>query len=451
VQAVERSARTAADGIERLLRADDRQVGTTTGIPWNAIWPCAVLVLLIYIYLAAHMPMPNCRDYERLDVDQESAEESEEQDKTDPGFVLDVDKRDPALMLAAALYWAVMPIVLVTLGFGATCEEGASILAFITYGVCFAIHFACIFWAMAGSLKGQLHDSTPELLLMLVFAALEHYDMASDALFAGTSAACSEEITELWLKSWQEVPAGGFLVPVLSKLGFSGVALTMFVTNAYLPQLLVVWAPFAPFVALVFLTLVIVWAANSWWVGLPVMLAVLGLAHCSGFGPWQIEYLWRAGLSQDSRLAQYIGCDIGKLPDSGPGSAEDRAVLILGTKLVFENLLQLWLQSSYLSLSFDRMDSSARWQAMASIAVGMGVAGGKGLQIASMAVPEFIKNAPVSFRGCDIVGLLLGAIGVSMMLAGLGVLAWVVAKVVFIFRCDSHVWNLSTGCVSPEI
>ena len=80
---------------------------------------------------------------------------------------------------------------------------------------------------MAGSLKGQLHDSTPKLLLMLVFAALEHYDMASDALFAGTSAACSEEITELWLTSWQEVPAGGFLVPVLSKLGFSGVALTM--------------------------------------------------------------------------------------------------------------------------------------------------------------------------------------------------------------------------------
>ena len=184
-------------------------------------------MLLIYIYLAAHMPMPNCRDYEQLRSDEESEEESEEQDKTDPGFVLDVDKRDPALVLAAALYWASMPIALVTLGFGATCEEGAPILAYIAYGVCFAIHFACIFWAMAGSLKGQLQDSKPYLLLMLVFAALEHYDMASDALFAGTSAACSEEITELWLKSWQEVPAGGFLVPVLSKLGFSGVALTM--------------------------------------------------------------------------------------------------------------------------------------------------------------------------------------------------------------------------------
>ena len=42
-----------------------------------------------------------------------------------------------------------------------------------------------------------------------------------------------------------------------------------------------------------------------------------------------------------------------------------------------------------------------------------------------------------------------------MMLAGLGGLAWVVAKVVFIFRCDSHVWNLSTAasarrCRTPK-
>ena len=160
------------------------------------------MVLLIYIFIAAAIMLPS-HGYEPL------------------------HGRDPVLVLAAVLYWAVMPVALVTQGFGATCEEGAPNVAFITYGVCFAIHFACIFWAMAGSLKGKLHDSTPKLLLMLVFAALEHYDMASDALFAGTSAACSEEITELWLTSWQEVPAGGFLVPVLSKLGFSGVALTM--------------------------------------------------------------------------------------------------------------------------------------------------------------------------------------------------------------------------------
>ena len=159
-------------------------------------------------------------------------------------------------------------------------------------------------------------------------------------------------------------------------------------TSAYLPQLLVVWAFFAPFVALVLVTLVIVWAANSWWVGLPVMLAVLGLVHCSGLGPRQIRKLQREAASEDSRLALFIGAEIVKLPDrsidaeivevpdhEGNYGAEARAALVLGTKLLLENLLQLWLQSSYLSLSFDRMDTNARLQAMASIAVGIGVAG----------------------------------------------------------------------------
>ena len=140
---------------------------------------------------------------------------------------LEVDRRDPVLVLAAVLYWAVMPIALVTLGFGATCEGGAPYVAFITYGVCFVLHFLCIFWAMTGSLRRRLHDSTPKLLFMLVFASLEHYDMASDALFTGTSAACSEEVTSLWLQSWHAVPGGGFMVPTLSKLGFSGVALML--------------------------------------------------------------------------------------------------------------------------------------------------------------------------------------------------------------------------------
>ena len=80
---------------------------------------------------------------------------------------------------------------------------------------------------MLGSLSEKLHRSSPKLVFMLGLAALEHFDMASDALFTGTSAACSDEITSLWLQSWHDVPGGGLMVPMLSKLGFSGVALTL--------------------------------------------------------------------------------------------------------------------------------------------------------------------------------------------------------------------------------
>ncbi|CAE7651497.1 unnamed protein product [Symbiodinium necroappetens] len=287
-------------------------------------------------------------------------------------------------------------------------------------------------------------------MLMLGLAALEHFDMASDALFTGTSAACSDEITSLWLQSWRDVPGGGLMVPMLAKLGFSGVAL--FITSAYLPQLLSVMAPFAPFVALVFILLVMLWASFGWLVGLAGMLAVYALVICSPIGTFQMSFFHQQVDSEDLRLALYIGAEVVDLrgkggPDTG---AEARVALILGTKLVLENLLQLWLQSSYLSLSFDRMDTFARCQAMASIGVGLLVAGGKGLQIAAVVVSAFERGAGRAVRGCDIFTIILGAVAVVMMLGGFGGLAWVLAKVVFIFRCDSHVWNLSTGCVSPQ-
>ncbi|CAE7864399.1 unnamed protein product, partial [Symbiodinium necroappetens] len=262
-----------------------------------------------------------------------------------------------------------------------------------------------------------------------------------------TSAACSDEITSLWLQSWHDAPGGGLMVPILSKLGFSGVAL--FITNAYLPQLLVVYTFVAPFVALVFVLLVMLWASFGWLVGLAAMLCVYALVICSPIGTFQMSLFHEQVDSENLRLALYSGAEVVELPADGPQNAEGRVAFILGTKLLLENLLQLWLQSSYLSLSFDRMDTFARWQAMASIGVGLLVAGGKGLQISAVVVPKLAWCAR-AVRQCDIPAIIMGAVPVFMMLAGFGGLAWVAAKVVFIFQCDSHVWNLSTGCVSPQ-
>ncbi|CAE7907691.1 unnamed protein product [Symbiodinium necroappetens] len=432
-QAVEKSAHSTAEHMETItdrLAAEDQQENSemaVTKMPWNAIWPCATMVLLIYIYFAMGILTPHSMGYEPLEP----------------------DRRDPALVLAAVLYWVAMPVALVSLGFGATCEEGAPNLAYITYGVFFAVHFVCIFRAMRGSLSEKLHKSTRKLVFMLVLAALEHFDMASDALFTGTSAACSAEITGLWLQSWPDVPGGGLMVPMLSKLGFSGVALTLFITNAYLPQLLSVLSFFAPFVALVFLLLVMLWAAFGWLVGLAAMLSVYGFVICSRIGRGQMDVFHEAVDSEDLRLAFYVGAEVGELRQGGDFGAQGRVVLIVGTRLVLENLLQLWLQSSYLSLSFDRMDDYARWQAMASIVVGLLVAGGKGFQIAAVFVLKLATGTGRAVRECDIFTIIFGAVGVFMMLGGFGGLAWVLTKVIFIFRCDSHVWNLSTGCVSP--
>ena len=148
-----------------------------------------------------------------------------------------------------------------------------------------------------------------------------------------------------------------------------------FITNAYLPQLLSVWSVLAPFVALVFVLLVMLWAAFGWLVGLAAMLAVIAFVICGPMGAVQMGLFHDQVDSEDRLLALYVGAEVVELPADGPGGTKGRVLLILGTKLVLENLLQLWLQSSYLSLSFDRMDTFARCQAMASIGVGLLVAG----------------------------------------------------------------------------
>ena len=51
-----------------------------TKMPWNAICPCATMVLLIYIYLAVDILPTALTDYERLkEQDEEEQEEEEEE------------------------------------------------------------------------------------------------------------------------------------------------------------------------------------------------------------------------------------------------------------------------------------------------------------------------------------------------------------------------------------
>ena len=121
--------------------------------------------------------------------------------------------------------------------------------------------------------------------------------------------------------------------------------------------------------------LVMLWASFGWLVGLPAMLCVYALVICSWIGTEQMGVFHDVVDSADRGLALYVGAEVVELTATGPQNTEARVLLILGTKLLLENLLQLWLQSSYLSLSFDRMDDFARWQALASIGVGLIVAG----------------------------------------------------------------------------
>ena len=118
--------------------------------------------------------------------------------------------------------------------------------------------------------------------------------------------------------------------------------------------------------------MIILWAAFGWLVGLTVMVAVYFAVVCTELERLQMTVFRQQVASHDEELVLFVGAEVVRV---GEKDVEGRMLVVIGTKLVLENLLQLWLQSSYLSLSFETMDSFARWQAMASIGAGLLVAG----------------------------------------------------------------------------
>ena len=78
-----------------------------TKVPWKAIWPCATMVLLIYIYLAVGIFKLDSKGYELLQEQDEEEEEEEQEEEEEEDE--EEERRDPALVLAAVLYWVLMP------------------------------------------------------------------------------------------------------------------------------------------------------------------------------------------------------------------------------------------------------------------------------------------------------------------------------------------------------
>merc|ERR1712087_910219 len=94
-------------------------------------------------------------------------------------------------------------------------------------------------------------------------------------------------------------------------------------------------------------------------------------------------------------------------------------------KVLIGNCIQLWLQSSFFALTWDFTGREAKAKVICSM----------------------IVSAAASFIRCKIVVSKLGAKGMILAAMSLFIVGLSGAKVYFSFKCDSHLWNLSTGCV----
>jgi len=94
-----------------------------------------------------------------------------------------------------------------------------------------------------------------------------------------------------------------------------------------------------------------------------------------------------------------------------------------GGRMLVGNMLQLWLQATFLQLAFGRLAYEARIKLILRIAV-------SGLHL-------FARATSTTFRfGCA------GTFYVSLSLL---MVAWAFAKAYFAFTCPSHVWDLASG------
>jgi len=108
-----------------------------------------------------------------------------------------------------------------------------------------------------------------------------------------------------------------------------------------------------------------------------------------------------------------------------------RGVLLI-TRVLLENCCQLWLQASLYCLLFDSFSNSGRIKQLFSLALGLFTATTKSL--------EFIPRA----FDLETPYLKFLLIGPALSLV---VVAWAALKLVFAHYCESHEWNLTSGCV----
>eukprot|EP00438_Fugacium_kawagutii_P026088 Skav226879 [mRNA] locus=scaffold1187:253174:253788:+ [translate_table: standard] len=144
-------------------------------------------------------------------------------------------------------------------------------------------------------------------------------------------------------------------------------------------------------------------------------------------------------------LAGMLGlAELSSRADEDPDKAKAGRLVIVGfAKVTLENMPQLLLQSSFLALVFDELTPLGRAKVLLSILLG--------LASASLKIWEAMKElVRLSCRnrakwGCE--GWCFAFIFSALfMLAPVAVL-WTVAKLYFVLHCDTHMWNLGSGCV----
>jgi len=101
---------------------------------------------------------------------------------------------------------------------------------------------------------------------------------------------------------------------------------------------------------------------------------------------------------------------------------------ILTIKVLVGNALQLWLQSSFYGVTFDVTGLEAKIKVIVMMAC----------------------STLLALIRCKLIVPKLGLVGVALAAMIMILSAWAGVKVYFVYKCASHVWNISSGCVDLD-
>lgn len=219
------------------------------------------------------------------------------------------------------------------------------------------------------------------------FGALEHMDFFTDGLFPLQAYKCDPQVTEHFAIAFQQSVAS-ILAPVIGYVHFWGLALLTLVAAVLSQQ-----------------------AAVSWSEDLVVAADISGMAA--------LAERWGKTANMDASFSFYIFI----------------------TKVSIENCVQLWLQASFFCLTFERTSSEAKVKLLISM--------GLGLVSAFLKSLKQMFNWPMVFGGNPVLILTyMMCAYVLPSIVSICFVAWACAKLYFSYMCDSHLWNLSSGCVA---
>lgn len=352
---------------------------------------------------------------------------------------------------AAFLLWIAMPLTMLFLAKDATCEGGPPSAGYVMYGLFLTAHVALMIIAVAKSPKKvSFCDCSKDFFLwgpiLVFFLILDHMDMATDAMFVGSAAACTDRISWQYQSSWEAIPwAGDELAFTIQELNFSGLVLFCFISFVYIPQL----TGQAPFFALITTTLcafgmylTLHWGSLAGFIALAVIFGGYALAgwFSKQWATWKLYCV-------DDELSIALYCGFGVFEQAlTEGQANERLIFVTMTRLVFENLLQLWLQTSFFSLTFDFTDGGARVKNLLSMIIGLLVAASK--------IPDLFRELRHGAGWAKLTsgfncGTLMAWVLLVVVVFYAIILVWISVRLTMTYWCESHMWGLTTGCLPP--